>query len=279
MKLAMIYYLIRKDEKMLIEAAERLNIKLDKVRVQDLTFSIHGAVVDFDAVLERCISHMQALYALRFLNSYGVTTVNTYDVANMCGDKILTSLAFTKHGVPTPKTHVAFDRENALKIIEDLGYPVVMKPVMGSWGRLLAKIDNRNAAEAILEHKEVLGRYMHTVFYIQEYVQKPQRDIRTFVVGDEVICGVYRNSQHWITNTALGGTITPCPLNDELSEVSLKAAEAVGGGVVAVDVMEGSDGYTVHEANYTMEFKNSVEPTGVDIPGKILQYLARVAKR
>ncbi len=278
MTLAMVYYLIRKDEKMLIEAAERLNIKMDKVQIQDLTFSIHGSDVHYDAILERCISHLQTLYALRFLNSYGITTVNSYEVAQMCGDKILTSLAFTKHNVPTPKTLVAFNRENALKIIEKMGYPVIMKPVMGSWGRLLAKIDNRSAAEAILEHKEVLGRYMHTVFYIQEYIEKPQRDIRTFVVGDEVICGVYRNSEHWITNTALGGTISVCPLNDELTDLSLRAAEAVGGGVIAVDIMEGSDGYTVHEANYTMEFKNSVAPTGVDIPGKIIQYLQKVAK-
>jgi [lysine-biosynthesis-protein LysW]--L-2-aminoadipate ligase len=279
MKLAMVYYLIRKDEKMLIEAAERLGIKLDKVRIQDLTFSIHGADVQYDAVLERCISHLQTLYVLRFLNSYGVTTVNTYDVAQLCGDKVLTSLAFTKHNVATPKTLVAFNRENALKIIEEMGYPVVMKPVMGSWGRLLAKIDNRSAAEAILEHKEVLGRYLHTVFYIQEFVKKPQRDIRAFVVGDEVICAVYRNSQHWITNTAQGGTISPCPVNDELADICLRAAEAVGGGVIAVDVMESNDGLTVHEANYTMEFKNSVAPTGVDIPGKILQYLESVAKR
>jgi [lysine-biosynthesis-protein LysW]--L-2-aminoadipate ligase len=279
MTLAMVYYLIRKDEKMLIEAAERLNIKLDKVRLQDLTFSIHGSDVQYDAILERCISHLQTLYALRFLNSYGITTVNPYEVAQLCGDKILTSLAFTKHNVPTPKTQVAFNRENALKIIEDLGYPVIMKPVMGSWGRLLAKIDNRSAAEAILEHKEVLGRYMHTVFYIQEFIEKPQRDIRTFVVGDEVICGVYRNSEHWITNTAQGGTISVCPLNEVLTDLSLRAAEAVGGGVIAVDIMEGSEGYTVHEANYTMEFKNSVAPTGVDIPGKIIQYLQEVAKR
>jgi [lysine-biosynthesis-protein LysW]--L-2-aminoadipate ligase len=279
MNLAMVYYLIRKDEKMLIEAADRLNIKLNKVRVQDMSFSIHGIEANYDAILERCISHLQALYVLKFLNAYNVTTVNTYDVAHVCGDKILTSLAFTKHGVPTPKTHVAFDRENALKIIDDIGYPAVMKPVIGSWGRLLAKIDNRNAAEAIVEHKEVLGRYMHTVFYIQEFVKKPQRDIRAFVVGDETIAAIYRHSDHWITNTALGATVSKCPITDELNDICLRAAEAVGGGVIAVDVMESDDGLTICEANYTMEFKNSVAPTGVDIPGKILNYLQSVAKR
>ena len=195
----------------------------------------------------------------------------------MCGDKIQTSLAFANNNIPTPKTHVAFDQENALKIIEELGYPVVMKPVFGSWGRLLAKIDSRSAAEAILEHKAVLGRYLHTVFYIQEFVKKPQRDIRAFIVGDEVICAVYRNSQHWITNTAQGGTISACPVDDELADICLRAAEAVGGGLIAVDIMEGEGGYTVHEANYTMEFKNSIEPTGVDIPGKIVEYLASLS--
>ena len=279
MALAMIYSLIRKDEKMLIEAADRLNIKLEKVRIQDMTFDIHGGTNGFDAVLERCISHLQALYVLKFLNSYGVTTVNTYEVAALCGDKIQTSLEFVKHKVPTPKTFVAFDQENALQIIEDMGYPVVMKPVYGSWGRLLAKIDSRSAAEAILEHKAVLGRYLHTVFYIQEFVEKPQRDIRAFVVGDETICAVYRESKHWITNTAQGGTISACPMDDVLNDICLQAADAVGGGVIAVDVMESEDGLTVHEANYTMEFKNSVAPTGVDIPGKIIQYLETVAKR
>ena len=279
MTLAMVYYLIRKDEKMLIEAAEKHNIKLDKVRVQDLTFSVHGADVQYDAVLERCLSHLQAMYVLRFLNSYGITTVNKYEVAHMCGDKILTSLAFTQNNIPTPKTMVAFDQEHALKIIEELGYPVVMKPVYGSWGRLLAKIDNRSAAEAILEHKAVLGRYLHTVFYIQEFIDKPQRDIRAFVVGDETICAVFRKSQHWITNTAQGGVIEACPVTEELNDLCLRAAEAVGGGVIAVDIMESKEGYTVHEANYTMEFKNSVVPTGVDIPGKIVKYLESVAKR
>lgn len=279
MNLAMVYSLMRKDEKLLIDAANRLDIKLDKIRIQDLTFSIHGAKVENDAILERCISHLQALYVLRFLNSYGIRTVNTYEVAQMCGDKILTSLTFTKHNVPTPKTQVAFDQEHALKIIEEMGYPVVMKPVYGSWGRLLAKIDNRTAAEAILEHKAVLGRYLHTVFYIQEFIKKPQRDIRAFVVGDETIAAIYRHSEHWITNTAQGGTVSKCPITDELNDICLRAADAVGGGVIAIDVMESDDGLTVCEANYTMEFKNSVAPTGVDIPGKILQYLESVAKR
>jgi len=280
MRIAMVYHLIRKDEKLLIKAAQRKGVALDRLRIQDITFSIHGVETRYDAYLERCVSHLQALYVLKFLNTFGAVTVNTYDVAQVCGDKILTSLALTEHGVPTPKTYVAFDQETAIEIIEEnLGYPVVLKPVMGSWGRLLAKIDSRDAAEAVLEHKTVLGRYMHTVFYIQEYINKPQRDIRAFVMGDEVAAAVYRKSEHWITNTARGAEVENCPLNDELTDLCFRAAEAVGGGIIAVDVMESDDGYTVTEVNYTMEFKNSIVPTGVDIPGKMIDYLVSVAKR
>jgi len=144
--------------------------------------------------------------------------------------------------------------------------------VIGSWGRLLAKVTDRAAAEALLEHKEVLGGFQHQLFYIQEYVEKPGRDIRVFVVGERAIAAIYRRSAHWITNTARGGQAENCPLTEEVARLSVKAAEAVGGGVVAVDLFESERGLLVNEVNHTMEFKNSVHTTGVDIPGEILKY-------
>jgi len=279
LKLAMAYHLIRQEEKLLSKAAEDRGVPFEKLNIGDMDFNIHGGKLDHDVVLERCVSHLRALYMLRFLQTYGVTTVNTYDVASTCGDKILTSLALSEAGVPTPVTRAAFDEKQALDVIEEMGYPVVLKPVVGSWGRLLAKIDNRSAAEAVLEHKAVLGKNLHTVFYIQEFVSKPQRDIRAFVVGDETIAAIYRNADHWITNTARGATTSNCPITPEINEVCVKAANAVGGGVLAVDLMETEDGYSCHEVNYTMEFRNSIAPTGVDIPGRIVDHLIDVAKR
>ncbi len=279
MKIAMLYSLIRVDEKLMIDAAERRNIKLELVDDRQLVFGLTDRTWKVDAVIERCISHSRALYALKFLQDYGLTTVNRFEVAQISGDKVLTSLALQKAGVPTPKTFVAFEPETAIKAIERVGYPAVMKPITGSWGRLLAKVDSRHAAEAIIEHKSVLGSYLHHIYYVQEYIDKPQRDIRTFVVGDECIAGVYRENEHWIANTARGAKTRECPIDDELRELSLKAAEAVGGGVLAIDIMESSKGLVVHETNYTMEYKNSIVPTGVDIPGKILEYTVKEAKR
>ncbi|TME83670.1 MAG: RimK family alpha-L-glutamate ligase [Chloroflexi bacterium] len=179
-------------------------------------------------------------------------------------------------GVPSPRTLIAFTPESALEAIETLGYPVVLKPAIGSWGRLLAKISDRDAAEALLEHKDTLGSYQHAIFYIQEYVDKPSRDIRSFVVGDETICAIYRESSHWITNTARGGQARNCPVTPEIDRLSRAAARAVGGGVLAIDLLEHPDGLVVSEVNYTMEFRNSIDTTGVDIPGRIVDYVLRV---
>ncbi|HLE47804.1 MAG TPA: lysine biosynthesis protein LysX, partial [Candidatus Thermoplasmatota archaeon] len=221
----------------------------------------------------------------KFLKHQGVPAVNRYEVALQCGDKTETSILLAKHGVPTPKTLVAFTPESAMKAIRQIGYPCVIKPTLGSWARMVAKITDETNAEQIIELREQLPNPVQQVYYIQEYVNKTgpsngsHRDIRAFVVGDELICAIYRTSPHWITNTAKGGKASNCPVTPELREIGMKAAEAVGGGVLALDIMEGPDGFTCHEVNHTMEFKNSVAPTGVDIPGKIVEHLARTAKK
>ena len=152
-----------------------------------------------------------------------------------------------------------------------------MKPLNGSWGRLLSKVNDRDAAEAILEHKQTLGGYKHSIFYIQEYIEKPGRDIRSFVVGDETVAAIYRNP-HWVTNTARGREKLNCPITPEIDHISRVAAQAVGGGVLAVDILETLDGHLlVSGVNHTPEFRNSIAPTGVDIPGKIIDYVLEVA--
>jgi [lysine-biosynthesis-protein LysW]--L-2-aminoadipate ligase len=159
-----------------------------------------------------------------------------------------------------------------------MGYPAILKPAVGSWGRLLSKVNDREAAETILEHKQVLGSYQHHTYYVQEYVDKPARDIRSFVVGDETIGAIYRYSDHWITNTARGGRAANCPVTPAIHELSLAAARAVGGGVVAVDLLETQDGQMlVNEINHTTEFRNSIDTTGVDIPGRIVDYVLEAA--
>lgn len=279
MKVGFLHSLIRKDEKFLLEAfAKYPDVELAMIDDRKLTFNIGKDSFDYDVIVERSINHSRALHAIRMYESAGITCVNKGDVARICGDKLLTSLALQETGVAQPEVRVAFTEESAMQAIEEMGYPVVLKPAIGSWGRLLSKINDRDAAESILEHKTILGSYHHSIFYIQKYIEKRGKDIRSFVVGDECIAAIYRTAEHWITNTARGGVTSKCEVSNELVELSLKAAKAVGGGVVAIDVFETEAGYIANEVNYTMEFKNSVEITGVDIPGKIADYVLKVGK-
>jgi [lysine-biosynthesis-protein LysW]--L-2-aminoadipate ligase len=276
LNLGLLFSRIRVEEKMLIKEARSRGHEITRVDSRELVFDFEEDY-DIDILLERDVSHSRALYILNLFENGDVPTINTYRTARICGDKIATTKALRDAGVPTPEVKVAFTKDSALSAIEEMGYPVVLKPVTGSWGRLLAKINDRESAEAVLEHKSQLGSYYHKIFYIQEYVDKPNRDIRAFVVGEETIAAIYRESEHWITNTAQGGEATNCPVTDEIDEICRSASKAVGGGVLAVDLLEGEDGLTVAEVNYTVEFKNSVEPTGVDIPGKIIDYVENVA--
>jgi [lysine-biosynthesis-protein LysW]--L-2-aminoadipate ligase len=271
---------IRVEEKLLLRALEERGADVQRIDDSALIIDSARPLPLCDLVLDRSISQSRALAALQLFEARGVPTINRSEVIALCGDKVATTGALLARGIPTPRTAVAFTAEAALEAIEQLGYPVVMKPAVGSWGRLLARINDRDAAEAILEHKETLGSYQHHIFYIQEYVDKPGRDIRSFVVGDRTICAIYRTSPHWITNTARGGASSNCPVTDEIDRFSRGAAAAVGGGVVAVDLLETSDGgLVVNEVNHTMEYRNSIDTTGVDIPGLIADYAIDTANR
>ena len=269
---------VRVEEKLLFAELDQRGVSWSRIDDPELTMRLDQPLTEYDVILERSINHTRALHALRVFNDWGIPTVNTFDVAEVCGNKLLTSTALVREGVPTPKTTVAFTPEAALRAIEEMGYPAILKPPIGSWGRLLSKINDRDAAEAILEHKEILGSFHHSTYYIQEYVGKPDRDIRAFVVGDETICAIYRYSKHWITNTARGGISDNCPVTPELDRICRAAARAVGGGVVAIDLIEMGESFTVIEVNYTMEFRNSIAPTGVNIPGRIIDYVLEVGE-
>jgi [lysine-biosynthesis-protein LysW]--L-2-aminoadipate ligase len=269
---------VRVEEKLLRDALVHRGIKVEIVDDRELSVTLAHPIRRWDAVLERSISQTRGLAMTRVLESWGIPTVNRHAVAATCASKLDTSAALEAAGVPMPATAVAFSPEAALRAAEDIGYPVVLKPVTGSWGRLLAKINDRDAAEALFEHKALLGGPEHSVFYLQRHVDKPGRDIRAFVVGDEVICAIYRESEHWVTNTARGATTRDCPVDTTLRLLSLRAAAAVGGGVLAVDLLEDRDRLVVSEVNATMEFKNSIDVTGVDIPGHVADHVRAVAR-
>jgi [lysine-biosynthesis-protein LysW]--L-2-aminoadipate ligase len=258
--LAVFHSTIRAEEKLILQAARSRNVRVKLVDIREEIFDPLSFRADFEVALTRSVSTVKGDYAAAFLEKQGLRVVNSLQVARNCEDKFQTSLLLAAAGIPCPR------------------FALVFSPAQGSWGRLLAKVNDRDALEALLEHKDVLGSPPHKAFYIQEFVKKPGRDIRAFVVAGQAICAIYRESPHWITNTARGGAARRCPLTDEIEEICRRVSEAIGGGLLAVDLFETGQGLQVNEVNHTMEFKNSEEPTGVSISGAIVDYCLNLMK-
>jgi [lysine-biosynthesis-protein LysW]--L-2-aminoadipate ligase len=286
MRIALVCSRVRIEEKMILAALRNRAIEHDRLDPRQMVLDLEAtAWQGYDAVLLRCLSHSRAYYLSRWLQDRDLPVISAHPVIATCGDKALTSAALVAAGLPIPRTTLAFTAEAALAAIEEMGYPAVLKPPTGSWGRLLARVNDRDAAEAILEHKATLGGYTHSIFYVQEYVSKPGRDIRTMVAGDIVVYAMYRRAEHWITNTARGGDATPCPVTAEIEALSLMAAQAVGvrpgqPGVVAVDLLETAAGQLlVNEVNHTPEFHGAAQVVDVDVAGSIVDYVLKAAEK
>ena len=277
-RLGLLYSRVRHEEKLLIEAARTHSaVEIVPLNTNRLILD-HDSIPNVDVVLDRDISHSRALHILMWLERSGIKTVNCYDAARIGGDKVFTSRRLHAAGVPTPKVRVALSRESALKAIEEMGYPVVMKPVDGSWGRLIALIESRNAAEAVLEHKAHLKSYFHGIFYFQEFIEKPDRDIRAFCIANRVVGATYRTSTHWLTNAARGAVSRECEITPELQQICRDAARAVKGEAIAVDLMETANGYTVHEVNCAMEFKSAQKVLKVNLAAELIEYCVEVVR-
>lgn len=282
MHIGVLYSRLRVEEKWLFKALESRGVSYERLLDSQAIFQLDNPNCEwsqFDAVLIRSLSTSRGLSIARVINSFGIPTINPYSVSEVCSDKVATSIALKNAGVPQPKSLLAFTVKGALEAGEQIGYPYVVKPVVGSWGRLVSRINDRDAAEAIFEHRDVLGSYQHHIYYLQQLINKPGRDIRAFVIGNETPVAIYRESEHWLTNTALGATATTCEVTTQLHDLCQRAAAAVGGGVLAVDLLEDpQQGLLINEINHTMEFHSTVPLTGVDIPGMIIEHVLKVAK-
>ncbi|MBA3450439.1 MAG: lysine biosynthesis protein LysX [Chloroflexia bacterium] len=266
---------LRPEEKEILAAARDRGIDVAPIFDRDIVLDLAspdapGSGLDFDVVLDRCVAHSRSEYILHALQRWGVPTLNSAEAVRLCDDKAENSLVLERAGIPTPRTLVAFDIESAIRACETLGYPAVLKPVTGSWGRLLARANGPDQARSILEQKKELGSFHHAIFYVQEYIAKPDRDIRAYVIGDRVLAASYRSAKHWVTNAARGAKSVPCPITPEIETLALRACRAVGARLAGVDLIETHDGLAVIEVNTGGEFKGLMSTTDADIAGAIV---------
>ena len=268
---------VRLEERLIFEALDRRGVGHEYVDTRRMHFTLDRRPEVGVGVLQREISHTRSTYVARMLEFHGVPVVNGADVLELCGDKLRTTLALRRAGLPTPRAALATTPEAAMEAVAELGYPAVVKPVIGSWGHLGARLTDEDMAETVFEHRTALPGPINQIHYLQEYVDKPGRDIKAYVIGGEVVCAIYKMSDKWRTNTARGGTAVPCPVGPELERLLRAASVAVGGGILGIDVMESPDGrLLVNEVNHTPEFHGAVDATGADIAGAMVDYALSV---
>jgi len=274
--ITILYDTIRWEEKALYEAAKKKGIKVNNVDCKDLFVDLNGKdlVYSGQVIMQRCVSYFKSLHSTATLEGLGARVINPLKVAIMSGNKLFTHMELRKAGIKTPKAICAFSEESAIAALNTFGYPAVVKPTIGSWGRLISLLRDRDAARAVIEDRQHMFP-LYQIYYFEEFVERPPRDIRAIVIGGRAVAAIYRYSGdgEWKTNMSLGGRAEKCPITNEIEDLCVRAANAVDGQIVGVDLMESKEvGLVVHEVNNTTEFKNTVRVTGEDIPGMMIDY-------
>ena len=278
--LSIFYDTIRWEEKALFDSGKKKGINVEMVNCKNLFLNLDKTKEKFDTVIQRCVSYYRSLHSTAALEGKGINVINSLNASIFAGNKLFTHMLLQKNGIPTPFSAIAFSQEAALDALEKRGYPMVLKPTVGSWGRMIALLKDRDSAEGIMESRERMYP-IYQVYYLEEFVQRPPRDIRAIVIGDRVVAAIYRYSGdgQWKTNMALGGRAEECKVTKDLEDVCVKAKNAVKGQIVGVDLMESKkNGLVVHEVNNTTEYKNTVRVTGVDIPALMIDYALQSRK-
>lgn len=276
-KIGLLHSRVRTEERRLREALAARGAAVTLIHEDEVAFDLHGrAFGDYDLIVESCEDYTLAQTALRTLEYLGVRTLNRPATVDLCGNKALMTMYLIRAGLPVPRSEIALSVEAAQAAIERLGYPVVVKPLVGDDGQLLALIEDREAAEAILEHKAKLGTDRHHVYFVQEFVGRPGRDIRVLVLGEEPLAAEYRESADWAPGRDRKAAHRPCPLTDEIAALARGAAQAFGGGLLEVDLLETDRGLFVSDVGTLDDFR-SFAADGVDLAGAIADYILAFA--
>ena len=278
--ITVLYDTIRLEEKLLIEAAKKNDIQIEMVDCKKLFINLNENTQEFETVLQRCVSYYRNIHSTATLEGLGARVINCLNTGLLAGNKLFTHILLQKAGIPTPEATIAFSKESAMESLEKSGYPKIIKPTVGSWGRMVSKLNDRDSAEGVIESRESMHP-AYQMYFLEEFVQRPPRDIRAIVIGDTVAGAIYRvsNDTNWKTNTHLGGSAEACKVSNELEDICIKAKNTVQGEIVGVDLMESDDkGLVVHEINNTTEFRNVVRVTDVDIPTQMLDYAKNLVK-
>ena len=205
---------------------------------------------------------------LRAIEECGVKLINSRESLEIASDKFLTSVFLDNSKIPTPKTIICEDPIKALEGFEELGGDCVIKPLYGSKGVGITRLNDRGFAENVIYSLSKLNK----VFYLQEFIEHNNRDIRILVLGDKAIAGMYRISDNWKTNINFGAKPEPIQITDELEKLAVKAARITRTEIAGVDIVESKDGLLILEVNSIPGFTALQKVSKLNIAGEIVNY-------
>ncbi|CCH32930.1 RimK family alpha-L-glutamate ligase [Actinosynnema sp. NPDC047251] len=267
---------VRTEEKRIMTALDRRGVPWTHVDTRALSHDTGVPATPWRVVLNREIGYHRAAHAALTLEEAGTRVLNPAAATRLCGDKWRTTLALRAAGVPTPRAVLALSPQAALPALAGLGYPAVVKPLVGSWGRLVTLLPDAATAAAVLEYVAALPGPQSHLVYAQQFVTGPGRDIRALVLGGRVLGASHRLGAGWRANVALGARSEPCEVTAELGALALAAAAAVGAVLAGVDLVEdGAGGLHVLEVNDRVEFAGLQAALGdrVDVAAEIVDFL------
>ncbi|BBG24579.1 Alpha-aminoadipate--LysW ligase LysX [Sulfuracidifex tepidarius] len=282
MKVGIAYDLPRWEEKNIIQEAKNEGHQvIPFYSKQGIFYSDSNIDIEADLFIQRNVSHSRAVMTSFLIESQGIPIVNDYVTLIKSENKAFTTFILSRADIKTPRTAVSMEKDMALSSASTLGYPVVIKPIEGSWGRMIAKAQDEDSLRSFMEYQEFTSMYYRSIYYIQEFVKKPDRDIRIFAIGDDAPVGIYRvNPKNWRTNTALGAKAEPLAIDAELRELALKVKDKIGGFFLGIDVFEDKEkGYVIDEVNGVPEFKNTVRVTGFNVSKYLITKLMEWYKK
>ncbi|MFI9815808.1 RimK family alpha-L-glutamate ligase [Saccharothrix variisporea] len=268
---------VRPDERRLLDALRAAGTTVETALVADIGNVLNGSAPPPAVALLRNLSHREAAGIAHRLGHLGVPTLNTAAAIDVCHDKGTQALLFARHGIPHPTSLHAFGHDQVRDIALSLGWPVVVKPLSGSWGRGVVRLTDPACLEAWTggrESADAAGKLFPVL--VQEYVEKPGHDLRVVVVGTEPVVAIERRSADWRTNTHLGATVRRTEITPAVRDLCDRVVALLGPGFYGVDLLEDvrTGELKVLEVNANPEFAKSSAQHGVDVAAHLARFLA-----
>jgi len=210
---------------------------------------------------------------LNAIEEYGIKLINSRESLEIASDKFLTSIYLERYKIPTPKTIICENPNDAIEAFEELGGDIVLKPLFGSKGVGITRINDKGFAENVIYTLSQLNE----IFYLQEFIEHYNRDIRILVLGDKAIAGMYRVSDNWKTNIHAGARVEPLEITEELKTLAIKAAKITKTEIAGVDIVESEKGLLVLEVNSIPGFTALQKVTDINLAEEIVSYFLKNA--